>query len=152
MSNHMETSGGPSVTLGDVENTSIAAIWMAIFRHLDKKHIIACRSVCKTFQKELPCLITQLKLQAYASSAQRRCQLRTIASTFTNLRSLELAHPVSIAPEAAPELLNWSTLRLPALQHLSVHVDVAGAIRLCADSLPSLKTLQLQSEVCVYIN
>lgn len=143
----METWCGPTVTLGDVENTSIAAIWLSIYRHLDWKDVIAGRSVCKTFQKELPLLITQLRLRAFASPAQRRLQLRTVAATFANLRSLELVRPTSIAAEAAPDLLNWRTLQFPALQHLQVHVDVAGTVCLVDATLPALETLLLVSDV-----
>lgn len=145
----METWCAPSVKLGDVENTSIASLWIAIFRHLDWKDIVAGRSVCKTFHKELPSLIAQLRLRAFASATQRCMQLSTVAATFASLRSLELVRPTSIAAEAAPNLLNLHTVYFPVLEHLKVHVDVAGIIRLHADCLPALKTLLLVSDVRV---
>ncbi len=139
-----------TVQLGDVENSSIAAIWIRIYHHLDWKDIVRGRRVCKTLYNELPLLITHLRAKAMTNTKQRIQQLDTLASAFSNLRVLELGRPTSMALEAAEGLLNWqpgSKMHFPALKQLQVHVDVAGCMRLHADALPVLETLLLASDV-----
>lgn len=144
----MELVHNNTLHLGDVENSSIASIWIRIYQNLDWKDIVKGRQVCKTLNNELPLLITHLRCKAMSSSRQRVKQLDTLAIAFTNLSVLELGRPTSMALEPAEGLMDWQPhMCFPALKQLQVHVDVAGCIRLRSHALPVIETLLLASDV-----
>jgi len=136
-----------SLSLADVDNGFIVGFWLQVYSHLDWKEAVRGRAICSSLRRELPRVVADLRLRCFANASQRVYQLQTIASTFTQLRTLELLPPLSITPQPADRFMDWRCLAMPNLVELTVHTDVAEDVWLLSSSLPKLEQLVLVSKV-----
>jgi hypothetical protein len=128
-------------SLADVDNVSIAGIWLKIFSQLPAAGLATCRLVCKLWARDIGDGVTHIKYHCTEEVPRPYLQqqdLVTLALAFRNVEELDVNYPytewlenlsreyhkVGVHADEADWLetpvLNFQTISLPRLRKLKL--------------------------------
>ena len=128
---------GRVVSLADLENDTILALWISVYRQMEQKEVVRSRLVCKAFDANLPSIVTHIK---YKTDTITQRSVERLVRTFPNLKELLMEQKYS----EESELLDLSGIQLSELRILRLLHCPLKSIKFSQTNTPQLLCLHIE--------
>ena len=135
----MSSSSNTTLSLADVFSDTVAALWCKIYSYLSEKEAARSLIVCKAFLEILPPLFKTIHYYSPAFSHQ---SFEAFSGRFTSLQCLY----INLEYNEDLDMLDWTSVSLPNLQHLSLSCCPIRSIEFNQNNTPSLQSLSISNQ------